>query len=205
MAADGTGQTIAIIDAYGSSSIQSDLNTFCSDFKIASTTVVIDYPQGRPISNAGWAEETSLDVEWAHAIAPGAKIVLVAAKSASYADLLGAVDYAVNTAHATVVSMSWGGSESSAETSYDSHFSSHPGVTFVASAGDSSEGVEWPAASPYVVGVGGTSLYLQSNNNRSSETAWSGSGGGISAYESAPLWQSGWSGLTYRCVPDGQL
>ena len=70
--ADGTGQTIAIVDAYGSSSIQSDLNTFCSDFKIASTTVTIDYPQGKPISNAGWAEETSLDVEWAHAIAPGA-------------------------------------------------------------------------------------------------------------------------------------
>ena len=201
MTADGTGQTIAIIDAYGSSSIQSDLNTFCSDFNIASTTVVIDYPQGKPTSNAGWAEETSLDVEWAHAIAPGAKIVLVAAKSASFSDLLGAVDYAVTTVHATVVSMSWGGSDFADETSYDFHFN-HPGVTFVASAGDSSEGVEWPAASPYVVGVGGTSLYLDSNNNRSSETAWSGSGGGISAYESAPLWQSGWSGLTYRCVPD---
>ena len=203
LTATGSGQTIAIIDAYGSSSIQSDLNTFCSDFNIASTTVVIDYPQGKPISNAGWAEETSLDVEWAHAIAPGAKIVLVAAKSASYTDLLGAVDYAVNTAHATVVSMSWGGSETSAETGngYDSHFNV-PGVTFVASAGDSGEGVEWPAASPYVVGVGGTSLYLNPDNSYSSESAWSGSGGGISAYESAPSWQSPWSGLLKRGVPD---
>jgi subtilase family serine protease len=203
LTAVGAGQTIAIIDAYGSSSIQSDLNTFCSDFNIASTTVTIDYPQGKPISNAGWAEETSLDVEWAHAIAPGAKIVLVAAKSASYTDLLGAVDYAVNTVHATVVSMSWGGSESSAETGngYDSHFI-HPGVTFVASSGDNGAGVEWPAASPYVVGVGGTSLSLDANNNRTSETAWSGSGGGISAYESVPGWQSSWTGLANRCVPD---
>jgi subtilase family serine protease len=202
LSTDGTGQTIAIVDAYGSSSIQSDLNTFCSDFGIAPTTVTIYYPQGKPISNAGWAEETSLDVEWAHAIAPGAKIVLVAAKSASYTDLLGAVDYAVNSG-ATVVSMSWGGSESSAETGngYDSHFN-HPGVTFVASAGDSGEGVEYPAASPYVVGVGGTSLYLDGSGNYSGEIAWSGSGGGISQYESAPLWQSAWSGLAKRGVPD---
>jgi subtilase family serine protease len=203
LSATGSGQTIAIVDAYGSSSIQKDLNTFCSQFNITPTTVATYYPQGTPSANAGWAEETSLDVEWAHAIAPGAKIVLVVAKSASYADLLGAVDYAVNTAHATVVSMSWGGSESSAETGngYDSHFN-HPGVTFVASAGDSSEGVEWPAASPYVVGVGGTSLYLNSDNSYNSEVAWSGSGGGISQYESAPPWQSAWSGLGYRCVPD---
>jgi subtilase family serine protease len=131
-----------------------------------------------------------------------ANIVLVVAKSASYTDLLGAVDYAVNNAQATVVSMSWGGSESPAETSYDSHFSSHPGVTFVASAGDSGEGVEWPAASPYVVGVGGTSLYLNPDNSYNSETAWSGSGGGISQYELTPSWQHAWSGLGYRCVPD---
>ena len=204
LTATGSGQTIAIIDAYGSSTIQSDLNAFCSKFGIAPATVVIDYPQGKPLSNAGWAEETSLDVEWAHAIAPGAKIVLVAAKSASYTDLLGAVDYAVNTVHANVVSMSWGGSESSAETGngYDSHFNV-PGVTFVASAGDSGEGVEWPAASPYVVGVGGTSLYLNPDNSHSSESAWSGSGGGISAYEPAPPWQLAWSGLTSsRGVPD---
>jgi subtilase family serine protease len=202
LTADGSGQTIAIVDAYGSSTIQSDLDTFCSQFGIAPATVTIYYPQGKPISNAGWAQETSLDVEWAHAIAPGAKIVLVAAKSSSYTDLLGAVDYAVNSG-ATVVSMSWGGSESSAETGngYDSHFN-HPGVTFVASAGDSGEGVEWPAASPYVVGVGGTSLYLNSDNSYNSEVAWSGSGGGISQYESAPPWQSAWSGLGYRCVPD---
>jgi subtilase family serine protease len=201
--ADGNGQTIAIVDAYGSSSIQDDLDSFCSQFGIGDRLTfefVIDYPQGTPSANAGWAEETSLDVEWAHAIAPKAKIVLVVAKSASFSDLLGAVDRAVSLG-ATVVSMSWGGSEFAGETSYDSHFN-HPGVTFVASAGDSGEDVEWPAASPYVVGVGGTSLYLNLYRTRSSEIAWSGSGGGISQYESAPAWQSAWSGLAKRCVPD---
>jgi subtilase family serine protease len=201
LTANGSGQIIAIVDAYGSSTIQSDLDTFCAQFGIAGTTVAIYNPQNSRRSNTGWAEETSLDVEWAHAIAPKATIALVIAKSSSFSDLLNAVDYAVNTVGANVVSMSWGGSESSGETSYDSHFN-HPGVTFVASAGDSGEGAEYPAASPYVVSVGGTSLILDGNNARSSETAWSGSGGGISGYELAPSWQSAWSRLSYRGVPD---
>ena len=198
----GAGQTIAIIDAYGSASIQNDLNIFCKDFGLTTTTVDIRYPQGQPGRNAGWAEETSLDVEWAHAIAPGAKIMLVVAVNASTTALLGAVDYAVKNG-ATVVSMSWGAGEYAGETADDSHFNVS-GVTFVASSGDGGEGtsVEWPAASPYVVGVGGTSLKLNSSTNRTSETAWSLSGGGISQYEAAPSWQSAWSGLTKRCVPD---
>lgn len=198
--ADGTGQTIAIIDAYGSSSIQKDLNSFCSYFGLSPATVDIRYPQGKPGANSGWAQETSLDVEWAHAIAPGAHIMLVVAANASVSDLLGAVDYAVANG-ATVVSMSWGAGEYAGETTDDAHFN-HPGVTFVASAGDSGEAVEWPAASPYVVGVGGTSLHLNSSSVRTSETAWSGSGGGISQYELTPSWQSGWSGLSSRGVPD---
>ena len=196
----GAGQTIAIIDAYGSSSIQKDLNSFCSYFGLPAATVDIRYPQGKPGANSGWAQETSLDVEWAHAIAPGAHIMLVVAANASVGNLLGAVDYAVANG-ATVVSMSWGAGEYAGETTDDSHFN-HPGVTFVASAGDSGEAVEWPAASPYVVGVGGTSLHLNSSSVRTSETAWSGSGGGISQYEPAPSWQSGWSGLSSRGVPD---
>ena len=203
LAATGANQTIAIVDAYGSPSVQKDLNTFCSYFGLPTTSVAIYYPQGKPAPNTGWAQETALDVEWAHAVAPGAKIVLVVAKTASFNNLLGAVDYAVNNLGATVVSMSWGGSEFSGETSYDYHFI-HNGVTFVASAGDSGEstGVEWPAASPYVVSVGGTSLSLDANANRTSETAWSSSGGGISQYEVRPTYQSGWSGLTARGVPD---
>src|SRR5579885_1838802 len=114
LSATGAGQTIAIVDAYGSPTIQADLDTFCAQFGIPSTTVAIYYPQGTPGTNSGWAGETSLDVEWAHAIAPGATIVLVAARSASTTDLFAAVDYAVGLG-AKQISMSWGGSEFSTE------------------------------------------------------------------------------------------
>ena len=211
--ATGKGQKIAIVDAYGDSAIQTDLNNFCSYYGIPSTTVQIIYPQGKPsFGNSNWALETALDVEWAHAIAPNATIILSVAKSDSLGDLLGAVDAAVN-AGATVVSMSWGAQESSGINSYDSHFQA-PGVTFVASSGDSGElaapfEVEWPASSPYVVAVGGTTLYLDSAGNRTSpegttpsETAWSTSGGGLSSVYTVPAFQTGWQSLGVRCVPD---
>jgi subtilase family serine protease len=211
--ATGSGQKIGIVDAYGDASIQTDVNNFCNYYGIPSTTVQIVYPQGKPrTSNSGWALETALDVEWAHAIAPGATIILSVAKSASLTDLLGAVDAAVS-AGATVVSMSWGAQEFSGASAYDSHFQT-PGVTFVASSGDSGElaspyEVEWPASSPHVVSVGGTTLYLDANGNRispggttPSETAWSGSGGGFSAVYGQPAFQTGWQGFGTRCVPD---
>jgi subtilase family serine protease len=207
----GKGQKIGIVDAYGDPSIQTDLNNFSSYYGIPSTTVQILYPQGQPRSgNSGWALETALDVEWAHAIAPDATIILSVAKSASLSDLLGAVDAAVN-AGATVISMSWGATESAGISTYDSHFKA-TGVTYVASSGDSGElaapfEVEWPASSPYVVSVGGTTLYLDASGNRTAdETAWSGSGGGISAVYGRPGYQNGWqtwgSGAGVRGVPD---
>jgi subtilase family serine protease len=196
----GAGQTIAIVDAYGSPTIQKDLNTFCSQFHLPPTMVQIAYPTGKPAqANGGWALETSMDVEWAHAIAPGATILLVVAKTATYGNLLTAVDYAA--AHARQVSMSWGSSEFSGETSYDYHFN-QPGITFTASSGDNGAGVEWPAASPYVTSVGGTTLYLDSSNNIISESAWSGSGGGISSDEVEPACQSVWQSTGWRTVPD---
>lgn len=202
---NGTGQVIGIVDAYGNPDIQTDLNTFCNQFGLTSTTVKILGTTGR---NTGWGLETALDVEWAHVVAPNATIILSVAKSSSYLDLLAAIDAAVK-AGATVVSMSWGGSESSAETTYDSHFSSPSGVTFVASSGDSAEGtgVEWPASSPYVVGVGGTSVYLDANGNKTApEVAWADSGGGLSTVELMPAYQTGWFQTgwptTYRGVPD---
>lgn len=202
LASTGMGQTIAIVDAYGSSTLQSDLNNFCGAMGIATTTLGIYYPQGKPSKpNSGWALETALDVQWAHAVAPNAKIVVVIAKSASLTNLLGAVDYAVNNLGAKQVSMSWGASEFSGETSYDSHFNK-PGVTFFAASGDNGAGVIWPAASPYVVAVGGTTLSLDSAGNKISETAWSGSGGGISTYENQPSYQSGWQSTTKRTIPD---
>ena len=204
----GSGQKIAIVDAYGDGSIQNDLNTFSQYYGLAAATVQILYPQGKPRgSNSGWALETALDVEWAHALAPKATIIVSVAKSASINDLLGAVDAAV-AAGANVVSMSWGASEFAGQSAYDSHFNK-PGITFVASAGDSGEStaVEWPAVSPLVIGVGGTSLYLDASGNRTSaETAWSSSGGGISTVNPVPSYQTGWQAWGGgRGVPDVSL
>ncbi|HEY3397207.1 MAG TPA: S53 family peptidase [Armatimonadota bacterium] len=196
----GSGEVIAIVDAYGSSTIQSDLNTFCTQFGLPTTTVQIAYPQGgKRRSNAGWALETSLDVEWAHAMAPGATILLVVANDASFNSLLTCVDYAA--ARAGQVSMSWGGNEFAGETLYDFHFNK-TGVTFTASSGDSGGGAQWPAVSPYVVSVGGTSLSLDSAGNRLSETAWSGSNGGPSAYEDQPAYQTASQSTGHRTMPD---
>ena len=211
LTATGLGQKIAIVDAYGNQNIQSDLNTFCNQFGLKAATVqVIGNNVGG--NGNGWDLETSLDVEWAHVVAPDATIILSVAASSSDSDLLAAVDAAV-AAGANVVSMSWGGTEWSTESAYDFHFNI-VNVTFVASSGDSGElsslpEVEWPAVSPYVVGVGGTSLYLDANGNRiagpagPTETAWSSGGGGLSSFYAAPSWQTGWNTWSsQRGVPD---
>ncbi|MFM7107704.1 MAG: fibronectin type III domain-containing protein [Planctomycetaceae bacterium] len=209
-AADGTGTTIAIVDAYDDPNIANDLHQFDVAFGLP------DPPSFRkvnqtggttmPAANAGWASEIALDVEWAHAIAPGASILLVEANSNSFSDLLAAVNYARNQPGVVAVSMSWGGGEFSGETTYDSYFttpSGHAGVSFFASSGDTGAPASYPSASPNVVSVGGTSLYL-SSGNYSSESGWSGSGGGVSAYESQPSYQSGvvTQSTTKRATPD---
>lgn len=185
----GTGETIAIIDAYGSPTINNDLQSFDTRFNLPQANFNVVYPTGKPQNtNASWALETSMDVEWAHALAPDAKIMLVVASSSSLSDLLSAVDYAT-THGAQIVSNSWGGTEFSGEDNYDSHFN-HSGITYVASSGDNGEGDLWPASSPYVVSAGGTTLNVDSLGDYQSESAWSGSGGGLSLYESRPTYQN---------------
>src|SRR6266851_3278354 len=134
----GSGQTVAIVDAFNDPNIQSDLNTFDSQFGLPTCTMsngcfTIATPQGAPRTNRGWALEISLDVEWAHAIAPGANILLVEAVTNSFANLFGAVDFAASQTGVHQVSMSWGGGESSSDSSNDSHFAVS-GVTFFASS-----------------------------------------------------------------------
>ncbi|HEY2154571.1 MAG TPA: fibronectin type III domain-containing protein, partial [Isosphaeraceae bacterium] len=202
---DGTGQTIAIVDTYDDPNIQADLNAFDAQFGLPATTVTRVGQSATSAlpgtdSTGGWELEESLDVEWAHAIAPGAKIVLVEAKSTSDTDLLSGVAYASSMAN--VVSMSWGGGEFSGENTYDGNFSK-AGVAFVASSGDSGAPISWPAASPNVLAVGGTALTLGSGNTYGSESGWSGSGGGPSGYESQPSYQSGVvTQTTMRANPD---
>src|SRR5712664_3083833 len=192
----GSGQTVAIVDAFNDPNIQSDLNTFDTQFSLPTCntsngcfTIATPPTQGSPKTNRGWALEISLDVEWAHAIAPGAKILLVEAATNSFANLFGAVDFAASQTGVHQVSMSWGGGEFSSEASNDGHFQVS-GVTFFASSGDGGHGLIYPSASPFVVSVGGTTLTLGSGGNVVSETAWSGSGGGISAFETEPSYQT---------------
>ena len=203
----GNGQTIAIVDAYDDPTIQSDLTIFSNQYGLPDCTTtngcfVKTTPQGTPRSDQGWAVEESLDVQWAHAIAPGAKIILVESKTAKFSNFLNAVDYAVKQG-ANQVSMSWGGPEFSSESSHDSHFNKN-NVSFFASSGDSGSGTIYPAASPYVVSVGGTTLNVNSSGNVSSEIGWSGSGGGMSLYESEQSYQTnyGISSNDKRAIPD---
>ncbi len=184
--------TIALIDAYADPNIQGDLNTFDAEYGLpaCATGCLEVHPMApRLRGNTGWGLEKSLDVEWAHALAPGAHILLVEAKSSSGSDLLAAVNYAAQRSDVVAVSMSWGSNEFAGEQSYDSYFTSPHGAAFFAAAGDSGAGAEWPAVSPNVTGVGGTTLALNASGTVSSETAWSGSGGGLSAYELEPSYQ----------------
>ena len=211
----GAGLTIAIVDAYDDPTAESDLNVFSSQYGLPSCTTAngcfkkVNQTGGAsyPKADAGWALEISLDVQWAHAIAPGAKILLVEARSSSFTNLLAAEDYAA--AHANYVSNSWGAGEFSGETAYDSHFS-HSGVSFFVSAGDAGLPAEYPSASPNVISVGGTTLHF-SSGVLTSETGWTDGGGGCSAYESATSAQFGFSGFaqvgcgSFRGTPDVSL
>jgi subtilase family serine protease len=200
----GTG-TIAIIDAYDSPTVQDDLVTFSNQFGLPTPNFEKHKMTGNIPVDAGWALEIALDVQWAHAIAPNAKILLVEARSALLGDLLTAVNYAKNRADVVTVSMSWGGSEFLGQSSYNSYFTSNHGVSFFASTGDSGAGVIWPSTSQNVVAVGGTTLTLNPDGTVASETGWSGSGGGISAYETEPQYQTTYNipvANGKRCVPD---
>ncbi|MGD0461355.1 MAG: S53 family peptidase [Tepidisphaeraceae bacterium] len=194
----GAGQKIAIVDAYGDPTISSDLKSFDAAIDLGNGDAAGNFvlsvatPEGTPATNGGWALEQSLDVEWAHVIAPQADIVLVEARSSSFTDLMNAVNYASSLTGVVAVSMSWGGSEFSGEQSYDSYFTTPAGhldssglaggIVFVAASGDNSV-PSYPATSTNVLAVGGTVLSADGSGNYLGETAWSNSGGGISTLE----------------------
>jgi len=198
--------TIAIIGAYDDAAIEADLAVFNKQFNLPACTTKNGCFEKHKMSSAikldsSWSLETSLDVEWAHAIAPKAKILLVEAITPSGANLIKAIDYARKRSDVVAVSMSWGGAEFSDETNYDSYFTSNHKISFFASSGDDGAGASWPAASPNVIAVGGTSLNLKSY----AESAWSGSGGGISSFETEPSWQKSYNikkANGHRAIPD---
>src|SRR5258708_10846972 len=190
----GHGITIAIIDAYGNPNAQSDLNSYDNAYDLPPSSITVVYPEGKPaVVDQAWALETDLDIQMVHIMAPKAKIVLVAARSSTDGDLYAAVKDAYLNQGASIVSMSFGSYEYINELSAnaDGIFSmgNRLGVSFVASSGDGGSGAQYPAASPFVTAVGGTTLNVQSDGTYISETAWHGSGGGISAFEQLPSYQ----------------
>jgi len=227
----GAGQTIYIVDAYHDATALSDLNLFSAKFGLptctnvaipATATLPLATPPSActfsqvnatttaamtstvPVYNASWAPESKLDVQWAHAIAPLARIVLIEMPSSLSSYILGANLLAAKMGPG-VVTMSFGSAEAGWAPSTDSYFA-RPGMTYVAAAGDSGSQVLWPAVSPHVLAVGGTSLNWSGSGTRY-EAAWSYTGGGLSAYEPLPAWQSGvvpagGSALVRRAVPD---
>jgi Domain of unknown function (DUF4214)/Subtilase family len=206
-ATGGSGQRVAIIDAYDDPSAESDLGVYRSRFSLVPCTTAngcfrkVDQNGGRsyPSPDSGWASETSLDLDMVSAVCPRCSITLVEASSDSLSDIYQAVREAVALG-AREVSMSLGGSEYPGEVRDDATFN-HPGVAMVASSGDSGYGVEYPAASRYVTAVGGTTLRRGGAGRGWTETAWSGAGSGCSAYESKPSWQTD-SGCPRRTVAD---
>jgi kumamolisin len=213
----GGSEGIVIVDAYDYPTAAADLDTFSAQFGLPKAKFTKVYASGtKPSSGCSglaglenWGLEESLDIEYAHAMAPNAEIVLMEAASNSDTDLYGAVQKAnelIAAHHAKAeVSMSWGGSETSSETSDDSFFT-QPGVTYFASSGDT-PGTEYPATSPNVVAVGGTVINRNSSGDYTNQTAWSDGGGGASSVEPIPSFQESISSIvgTARGVPDVSL
>lgn len=191
----GGSGTIAIVDAYDNPNAEKDLNVFSQQFNLPSCTrangcLIIQYPSGVvPQYDPGWAQEEDIDIEMTHAIAPNAKIELIEVNSENSSDLISGIDYARKQQGVVAVSMSWGSSEYniSNEQSLENLFTGS-GISFFASSGDGGYGTAWPSVSANVIAVGGTSLYM--NGSSVSETAWSGSGGGLSSGISEPAYQS---------------
>ncbi len=210
----GAGQTVAIVDAMDNPNAAADLATYRAQYGLPACTVAngcfkkvsqTGSTTSLPTADAGWAEEESLDVDMVSAIAPNAHIILVEAKSASTANLGTAVNEAVALG-AKFVSNSYGGGESSTDTTSDTKYYDHPGVVVTASSGDSGYGVEYPAASKYVTSVGGTALSRNSSARGWGESVWStssdeGAGSGCSAVDAKPTWQKD-TGCAKRTVSD---
>ncbi|HSZ43297.1 MAG TPA: hypothetical protein VK817_25315 [Trebonia sp.] len=210
---DGSGQTIALVDAYDDPDITADAETFSQQYGLpgvcgaggtAGDCFTLDVRQQSATagSNPDWALETSLDVEWAHTLAPKATIELVEASDQTFASLFRGVATAAATKPAAI-SMSWGYSEGefSDETYYD-HFCALTTTVCVVASGDYGHPGSYPAYNPSVLAVGGTTLNLTASGGVTSEQAWDSSGGGQSWVEPEPVYQDGVQSSGQRQMPD---
>jgi len=219
----GAGQTIAIVVDYDDPSIAADLMQFDNAYGLPTASLTKVNELGQVINglsvvppaadpSTAFSNEESLDVEWAHAIAPAARIIVVECNSISTVDLFQGMQAAANYPGVSVVSISQGEynlTETDAENiiseinnGYDGKYLSHPGVTFVASSGDGGAIDSYPAISPNVLSVGGTTLTLNADNSYNSESGWILSGGGASEFESEPAYQLSVQTTGIRTFPD---
>jgi subtilase family serine protease len=197
---------VAIVDAYHYANAESDLAVYRSQYGLPPCTKAngcfrqVDQNGGTnyPSTNLGWNQEAALDLDMVSAMCPGCSIVLVEASSATLANLAKSVSTAASLG-AHVISNSYGGGESGSS-SYESYYN-HPGIAVTVSSGDSGYGVQFPASSPHVTAVGGTSLKTATNSRGWSETAWSGAGSGCSTTYAKPTWQTD-TGCSLRSVAD---
>ncbi|BCY09093.1 peptidase S8 [Actinoplanes sp. L3-i22] len=206
----GRGATVAVVDAYDNPNAESDLATYRSQYGLPPCTTAnrcFKKVNGRgqtsplPIADSFWAAEISLDLDMVSAVCPKCHILLVEADSPEYADMFGAINTAVSLG-AKFVSNSWGSPEFSGETSYDSYLD-HPGVAITVSTGDGFGAAQYPATSPYVTAVGGTSLNPSPSTRRGwTESAWMIAESGCSAYEAKPPWQAVTTGCAGRAAAD---
>jgi len=226
----GGSGVIAIVDAYHYPTAANDFDVFstkfglplsddssCGDGNNQVCFKQVSATDTTPSVNCGWSQEAALDIEWAHAMAPHAQIVLVEANSSSLSDLFSAVGVATSEVRCGdttcssgtgtgEVSMSWGAAEFSNETMYDGTFS-NTGVVYLAASGDTGGKTSYPAVSPNVMGCGGTSILRDANGAFTGESAWSDSGGGLSPYEDRPGYQDVISSIvgSQRGNPDWAL
>jgi subtilase family serine protease len=197
----GSG-AIAIVDAYHYPTSLADFNTFSTQFGLpiepsgtatSGTNAVFQvvFAAGvQPSTDTGWSQEMALDTQWAHAMAPNAKIYLVEAKSSSVVDLMAAVTVAKSLPGVKQISMSFGATESACNyVKYDSVLV-QSGVVFFSAAGDTSNELDFPALSKNSVSVGGTTLNVDAMGNRVHENSWNQTGGGKSAFEPRPTYQN---------------
>jgi subtilase family serine protease len=202
----GAGQLIAIVVPFGNINIQKDVNAFCNQFKLPDISVPIYYPTGsltKTVPGSRFSLATDVIVEWAHAMAPAANIAVLIPATVKLTDFNASIDYAVNTLKAKQVCLVIDYQDNG---SIDTHLNVE-GVTFIAPQGAIGNGhllagITWPADDPNVIGVGGTTLSLDSLGNVSSEIAWSGSNGGASPYYTKPAYQGDSQSGGQRGTPD---
>lgn len=214
--ATGSTATVAIIDAYDAPTLEADLAAYRAFYGLPACTTANGCfsklnesgdPTPLPSADVGWSGETTLDVQMVSAVCPTCHITVYEADSSYTSDMLLAAR-AATTAGAKYVSMSWGGAETPDETFNDANYLNTPGVAYVAAAGDNDFGTSWPAVSPAVVSVGGTSLTRSSTARGWTESVWgysdgTGTGSGCSQYEPLPSWQAADATLTGAC-PGGR-